>query len=209
MIKFDFKIRQKEHAAVPEQVDKQKNWIVLFPETASAARSRQDRFVYLDLLIARQGLPEAIKSGTEVYVTDLPNAIGSRVAYACIKPDLKSFDLLTLARKLVEVHIHAKATSIAIDISGFAARYRHRLGEAMVAAAATASVEMPSFKSKRKQDPLPHQLEIYGHVEQDAYRRTLAEAEGNALCRHLSILPPNKLTPTEYLATVKTLSKQH
>ncbi len=207
MIKFDFKIRQKQHAPVPDQVDKQKNWIVLFP--APSIRTRQDRFPYLDLLIARQDLPEGIKAGTGVYVTDLPNSIGTRVAYACIKPELKSFELLTLARKLVGVHKGAKSGSIALDIGSFDARQRHRLSEAIVAAAAAVSVDMPSFKSKPRDEQALRELHIFGHVAQDGYRRTLAEAEGNALCRYLSILPPNSLTPTEYLATIKTLSRQH
>jgi len=209
MIKFDFKIRQKQHAATPDQVDKQKSWIVLFPESAVSARGRHERFGYQDLLIARQDLPEPMKAGNEVYVTDLPNTTGSRVAYACIHPDLKSFELLTLARKLVAVHKSASSGSIALDVSAFSARQRQRLCEAIVAAAAAASVAMPSFKSKQKDVLLPRQLEIYGHVEHDGYRRTLAEAEGNALCRYLSILPPNRLTPTEYLATIKTLTKLH
>jgi leucyl aminopeptidase len=209
MIKFDFKIRQKQHAATPDQIDKQKCWIVLFPESAVSARGRQDRFVHLDMLVARQGLPQAMKAGSEVYVTDLPNTLGSRVAYACILPDLKSFELLTLARKLVAVHKGARSGSIALDVSAFSSRQRQRLCEAIVAAAAATSVAMPSFKSKVKDTLLLRQLEIYGHVEDDGYRRTLAEAEGNALCRYLSILPPNRLTPTEYLATIKALSKQH
>jgi leucyl aminopeptidase len=209
MIKFDFKIRQKQQAAAPDQVDKQKNWIVLFPEGAGATHTRQEHFPYRDLLINRLDLPEPIKAGTEVYITDLPNTIGSKVAYACIKPDLASFELLTLARKLVAAHKSASSRRIAVDVSGFKAGQRHRLCEAIVAAAAAASVDMPSFKSKPSTVKPVNEIDIYGHVEKDGYRRTLAEAEGNALCRYLSILPPNQLTPTEYLASIRTLASQH
>lgn len=209
MIKFDFKIRQKQRTATHDQVDKLKNWIVLFPEPVASTRNRQDRFPYLDLLVARRELPEQFKAGTAVCVTDLPNTIGTRVAYACIKPDLKSFELLTLARKLVGAHQRVKSGTIALDVSGFGVRQRYRLCEAIVAAAAATSVDMPSFKSKPKDEQALKELHIFGHVEQDGYRRTLAEAEGNGLCRYLSILPPNKLTPTEYLGTIKSLSKDN
>ncbi len=209
MIKFDFKIRQNQQAAAPDQVDKLKNWIVLFPERAPATRARNDQFPYLDRLITRLDLSEGIKAGTEVHVADLPNSISSRVAYACVKPDLPSFELLTLARKLVAVHKSAKSRHIAVDVSGFNASQRQRIGEAIVAATAAASVGMPSFKSKPATAKPVKQLDIFGHVEKDGYRRSLAEAEGNGLCRYLSILPPNQLTPTEYLSTIRTLSKQH
>lgn len=38
-------------------------------------------------------------------------------------------------------------------------------------------------------------MHLYGVVRPDAYKRTLAEAEGNALTRYLSMLPSNYLTP--------------
>ena len=209
MIKFDFKIRQSQRTATTDQVDKLRNWIVLFPEVSLSRADLQAHFPYLKLLITRQSATAALKASTEIYVTDLPNATGSRVAYACISPDLKSFELLTLARKLVAVHTGKKAGSIALDVSSFPARQQHRICEAVVAAAASASVAMPSFKSKRNDEKLLRQLDIYGYVEKDGYCRTLAEAEGNALCRYLSILPPNKLTPTEYLASLKSLSKEN
>lgn len=206
MMKFSFKIRQKNRTATQTEADAQKHWIVLFPESAITAKSRGAMFPWLDLLIDRQSASEPMKAGTEVYTTDLPNSNGSRVAYACIDPALKSFELLTLARKLIAAH--KRADTIALDISAFSAKHKPKLCEAIVAAAAAASAEMPSFKSKRD-EKLLQQIEIFGHQEKDGYRRTLAEAEGNALCRYLSILPSNLLTPTEYLSEVKTLAKEH
>jgi len=209
MIKFDFKIRQKPLAPTTTQVDKLKNWIVLFAEPAAAARRQSEPFPYQPLLTARLSGSAPLRAGSEVYVTDLPNSIGSRVAYACIKPDIKSFELLTLARKLVAVHKKLNAGSIAVQVSGFGAAEQHRICEAVVAAAASASVDMPSFKSKPAKASALNQLEIYGHVQKDGYRRTLAEAEGNALCRWLSVMPSNKLTPTDYLAHIKSLSRDN
>ena len=207
MIKFDFKIRQKHRAPTPKQIDEQAHWIVVLPGTST--RAGDDRFPYTELLVARRSQLTEADCDTEVYTTDLPNPAGSRVAYAFITPDLKSFDLLTLARKLVGVHVPRNVTSIAVHISGFGARRKQHIAEAVVAAAAAASLEMPSFKSKKKPMARPSELEIYGHVQGDGYRRTLAEAEGNVLARYLSVLPGNKLTPTEYLKQIRSLSRQN
>ena len=96
---MDFKITQKRQHPSAREIDGQSNWIVLLPPDAAATKAD---FAYLEVLKDRRkraGGKDKTDSGP--VVTDLPNQAGSRVAFACIKPDLAGFDLLTLARKLV------------------------------------------------------------------------------------------------------------
>ena len=99
-MKFDFKIRQKRAAPGQNAVDSRENWMVLY------APGGQDKntFPYQETLAARRGRVTREDTDAEPHVTDVPNDTGSRVSYACIKPDIGSFELLTLARKLVAAY---------------------------------------------------------------------------------------------------------
>jgi len=207
VIKFNFKISQKRQPPVQKQVDERSNWIVLLP--VSAPRRKRETFPYHELLSARRSRLTKKEQDSDPLVTDLPNDRGSRVAFACVHPDISSFELLTLARKLVAAHDTGNCPEISLYVGGFSEKQRQRLAEAVVAAAASASVAMPGFKSRKDDRVRPGRLEIFGLVQSTGFRRTLAEAEGNALARYLSILPPNRLTPAIYLQQIKSLSREN
>jgi len=128
---------------------------------------------------------------------------------ACIKDNISSFELLTLARKLVAEHDAYETNEIAVSASGFDEAQTERITEAIIAAILTASAEMPSFKSKKEQSTKLSRISIYGIKKSHGFKRTFAEAEGNALARSLSMLPSNKLTPSIYLKRVKELAKEN
>ena len=204
---MDFKITQKRQHPSAREIDGQSNWIVLLPPDAAATKAD---FAYLEVLKDRRkraGGKDKTDSGP--VVTDLPNQAGSRVAFACIKPDLAGFDLLTLARKLVAVHHKQQAAHIAVCVPGFKEEHRERLLEAVVAAAAAAAARMPSYKQDKDGHKDLRRLEVYGIKASHGFRRTLAEAEGNALARHLSLLPSNKLNPGDYLKKVRALARDN
>jgi leucyl aminopeptidase len=50
---------------------------------------------------------------------------------------------------------------------------------------------------------------LYGFAAKDGFSALRALAAGNALCRELSVLPPNELTPGAYRERVKALAKEH
>jgi len=209
MINFDFKISQKARAPSQKQIDATQNWIVIVPVHSDARNPNKDSFPYEEMLQLRRARLTREAGDIEPHTMDLPNLRGSHVAFVCIKPGMKAFDLLTLARKLVAAHKQQKPKSVSLYLGNFDKDEKQRIAEAVVAAAAAASVVMPSFKSRKADQQELRELQIYGIVQRDGYRRTLAEAEGNALARYLSMLPPNKLTPGEYLKQIKILSKQH
>jgi leucyl aminopeptidase len=204
---MDFKISQKQQHPSKKEIDGQASWIVLLPPDTGAKKAD---FAYLDVLKERRKRAGGKdKTDTGPVVTDLPNQAGSRVAFACIKPDLAAFDLLTLARKLVDVHHKQQAAHIAVCVPGFKTELRERLLEAVVAAAAAAAARMPSYKHGGNGRKDLRRLDVYGIKTSHGFRRTLAEAEGNALARHLSLLPSNKLSPGDYLKKVRALAREN
>ncbi|MGK0298489.1 MAG: leucyl aminopeptidase [Gammaproteobacteria bacterium] len=204
MINFEFTLRQKNRAPKQKEVDEQKDWVVLFPSTIRAT----GKFPYHDHLERRiKDIDD--KSDIEIQTMDLPNEPGTRVVFACIKPDITSFELLTLGRKLVKAHKPGKEATLSLHVTGYTDKQNLRIAEALVAATAAASAIMPNYKTSKTSNNRYIQINIYGVLSSDGYKRTLAEAHGNALCRYLSMLPPNILTPSDYLKKLQLLSKAY
>ncbi len=200
---MQIKLQQHKAAAKKTDIDKFSNWIMVFPETISLSRP------YANLLTERRKVTGRKKTDGSPVVCDLPNKRVSHVAFACIKKEISSFELLTLARKLVAKHKAYDAKELSICVADFDELQTERVIEAVVAAALSAAAEMPSFKSKKETAVALSKLHVYGINKSHGFRRTFAEAEGNALARSLSMLPSNKLTPALYLKKVKVLAKEN
>lgn len=140
-------------------------------------------------------------------VMDLPNRKATHLSVACIKPDIDSFSLLTLARKLLKSHRGVE--TLGLVIAGFNRKERERFAEALLAATLAANAEMPVFKKKTTRETKLETVRLFGINARHGFRRTFAEAEGNALARSLAMLPPNKLTPADYLKRTKTLAAEN
>ena len=197
------KLHQNKAAVKKLNIDKVSNWIMMFPEKISQSHP------YVSVFKARRKVTGSKKTDTSPAVCDLPNKQASHVALACIKEDISSLALLTLARKLVAEHDAYKAKEIGVSVTGFDEAQTERITEAIIAAILTAAADMPSYKSKKKQAAKLSGIHIYGIKKSHGFKRTFAEAEGNALARSLSMLPSNKLTPSIYLKRVKQLAKDN
>ena len=141
-------------------------------------------------------------------LTDLPNDKATRVAISTIKADLSEFELLTLARELVNDHQAFQATELGIAVIGFSAKKSARVAEALLAATLAANAQMPDYHSKRKSRNRLEQVHLYGVPKKYRFKRTFAEDEGNALARYLTALPQNELTPTLYRKRISELAKE-
>ena len=139
-------------------------------------------------------------------LTDLPNDKAGRVALSTIKPDQSTFELLTLARKLVDGHHDYQARKLGIAVIGFTTKKSARVAAALMAAALAADADMPDFHSKRKDRNKLEQVHLYGVPDKYSFERTFAEDEGNALARYLTALPQNELTPTLYRKRIARLA---
>ena len=191
-----FSLSQVARDPVQSEIDAATDWIIVF--NAQPGHRAMSEFPYAQVMQERRGKLGITEPDREPVVMDLPNAAGSRVALACIKADLDAFKLLTLARKLVAVCRARKASTVQAAIAGFDRAAADRIAEAIIAATAAVAAQMPSFKHSKQPPVVLHSLKVYGIKARHGFRRPLAEAEGNAVARYLSMLPANKLTPALY-----------
>jgi len=141
---------------------------------------------------------------------DLPNARSTTVHWLVLEPGLGAFTRLTRAREAIAriagaagPHLHLLPTQYADDTATEVAV------EALLAAALARTGRLPDLRAKPQRRP-PEGFEsitVYGHRAAHGYRRTLAEAEGAALTRYLTTLPPNHLTPRDYRGILTRLAR--
>ena len=183
------------------------HWVIVIREPEG--KRGWPYFPYRDVLQKRhQRLRRNADDGPPSLLTDLPNDKAGRVALSIIKPDLSTFELLSLARKLLDGHHGYRATELGIAVIGFSTKQSARVAEALLAAALAADAEMPDYHSKRKDHSKLEQVHLYGVPEKYGFERTFAEDEGNALARHLTALPQNELTPALYRKRIAGLAKE-
>jgi leucyl aminopeptidase len=202
---IDFK--QTRQRAGEAQIDMLSAWTVVLPEE-DLERSFA-RMAYGPVLAQRSArLPGGLKPNTP-FTTDLPNAAGSRVALATVGRDIESFELLTLARKLVAVHATLKPAAVGVYIAGFRVRAAERIAEAMLAAILAAVAPMPDRRSKPEAPWGLGTIQLFGVAPGHRFRRSFAELEGSSLARYLAALPPNELTPTQYRKQLAIIAKEN
>ena len=161
---------------------------------------------YGDVIAQRLRARKKKLSGDSVFITDLPNARGTRVSLACVPQDSDAFSLLTLARKLIAPHAGERVALVcAIADRALAAR----AAEAVVAAALAAAGQPPSYRSRPEPASILKEIHVYAAAAPDRYRRTRAEALGNQLARHLTGLPANALTPARYRQQLRQLARRY
>ena len=197
-------IKLQQHQAIfsQQQADKIANCLVVLAETVTA-----DDVPYFEVFNKKRKAVSG--SVAKALCCDLPNTLNSHIAFAYIQPDLSSFELLTLAAKLVQNHQPYHPKKLGIAVQGFSPEQQARIIEALLAATLARFTSMPDFKSNPKPKPSLNLIHIYGSLQKNDFRQTFAEAEGNALARFLSMLPPNKLTPSSYLRKIKKLAKEN
>jgi len=153
-------------------------------------------------------------------------ADGTLVAWAMLDFGKDTFALQTQVRKALQLLLDEQPKAIAIAVSGDAAQ-RQRAAELAVYGAWVNGALLPVHKKKDERKPL-QKINLYGvnksvgrvltrHVglksdpQQDihgnAFDALRAQAAGNLLCRELTVLPPNELTPGMYRSRVKKLAQ--
>ena len=194
-----------------QDLDAQPHWIVLLP---SPEKAPWEAIPYGEVLKRRHAAFPSSQRKEQVIATELPNVLGTRVCFACVKPatdrlETGCFETLTLARKLAAKALAFEPKAVALWVSGFEDTTREKLAEALIAALLAASVDMPSYKSRPNEQTRLTRIDLYGLVVQHAFARTFAEAEGNNLARYLTCLPANELTPGSYRDCIKRLAAEN
>ncbi|MBI4938397.1 MAG: leucyl aminopeptidase family protein [Nitrosomonadales bacterium] len=132
---------------------------------------------------------------------------GALVAWAALEFTNDVFTLQTQVRKGVQLLLDEKPDTLAIAVLGDETQ-RGRAAELAVYAAWVNGAPLPSHKKKNGLRPL-QKIELSGFGGKKIFSALNAQAEGNLLCRSLTMLPPNELTPAAYRARIAELARQH
>ena len=153
-------------------------------------------------------------------------ANGTLVAWAMVDLDKDTFAQQVQVRKGLQLLLEEQPKSIAIAVNGDAAQ-RQRMAELAVYGAWVNGALLPVHKKKDERKAL-QKIEVYGldagansfaqgsksgrmnsplqAASKKAFDALKAQAAGNLLCRELTVLPPNELTPGAYRQRVKKLA---
>lgn len=205
---MNIKLQQHTKQPAEKQIGSLTNWIILIHYPVREKMLAE--LPHGDALAARHKRIGGKKpDNNRPVIMDLPNKTGGHVSLACIVATITSFDLLTLARKLVDGHKAYQPEQLGIIVAGFEKKDAERMAESVIAAALAAAAEMPQFKSRKDLKIKLRGIHLYGVRATHRFKQTFAEAEGNALARSLSMLPSNKLTPSDYLKRIRTLARKY
>ncbi|MDD5056418.1 MAG: leucyl aminopeptidase family protein [Sideroxydans sp.] len=150
-------------------------------------------------------------------------ADGALVAWAMVDSDKDTFAQQVQVRKGLQLLLEEQPKTLAISVSG---EHAQRAAELAVYGAWVNGALLPVHKKKDERKAL-QKIEVYGldvGANSFAQRRTngrinsplqetfdalKAQAAGNLLCRELTVLPPNELTPGIYRQRVKKLAQDN
>jgi leucyl aminopeptidase len=130
---------------------------------------------------------------------------GALVAWAMLDFEKDTFALQTQVRKVLQLLLEENPKELSIVVMGDEMQ-RKRAAELAVYGAWVNGSPLPVHKKKAERKPLK-KIELYGYADKEAFDSIKAMASGNLLCRELTVLPPNELTPGQYRARIKKLAQ--
>ncbi|MBY0575508.1 MAG: leucyl aminopeptidase family protein [Gallionellaceae bacterium] len=134
-------------------------------------------------------------------------ANGALVAWGMLDFEKDMFAQQVQVRKALQLLLGESPKSIAIAVLGNDAQ-RRRAAELAVYGAWVNGALLPVHKQKNERKPL-QKIELFGYSDKKTFAPLKAQAEGNLLCRTLTVLPPNELTPGLYRKRIEEIAKQH
>ncbi len=135
-------------------------------------------------------------------------ADGSLIAWAMLDYSKTIFAVQTQVRKAMQLLLEEQPASVTIIVLGDEVQ-RKQAAEAAIYAAWVNGAPLPLHKKKTDQRKPLQKIALYGFADSKIFADLKAQAEGNFLCRTLTVLPPNELTPGAYRARVKKLAQTY
>ena len=129
---------------------------------------------------------------------------GSLVAWAMLDMEKDAFSILALIRKAMQPLLEEHPSEIAIIVVGDEAQ-RKRAAELSAFVALANGTPLPVHR--KEENRILKKIAIYGF--DGSLEHVRAAAEGNFLCRSLTVLPPNELTPLLFRKRLQKLAKAH
>lgn len=197
--------RLQQHAGAPAAAAQRRHSHILFllPKANRLSDDWPEREALAALLKRRR-----MKVG-ELGKTPLAGSLDNGVLAAwCMLDRVKSpFESQTTAKNALQLLFAENPREIAIVVPGDAA-HRKYAAEVAVYCAWVNGARLPERKKKTEHRPL-RTIDLYGYRDKEDFSVLRARAEGNVLCRELTMLPPNELTPAAYRVRIRDLAKQY
>jgi len=127
---------------------------------------------------------------------------GALVVWAMVDEQQNTFSQHSQVRKALQLLLEDQPKQISIHTLGNQAQ---ALAELAVYGAWVNSALLPVQKKKDERKPL-EKITLIGQFDAAPFDLLRAQAAGNLLCRELTILPPNQLTPANYRQRIKKLA---
>jgi leucyl aminopeptidase len=134
-------------------------------------------------------------------------ADGALVSWAALDSSATVFEQQVQIRKAAEILFAESPAKLTIVVLGTEDE-RYKASQLALYVAWINGMPLPTMKRKPECNPL-EQIVLLGYRDGDNFLSTKAKAEGNVLCRLLTTLPPNELTPKAYRRRIAVLAKQH
>jgi leucyl aminopeptidase len=196
--------------------------LVLLPKSKALPKDAQHADLLASVLKRRDMKAEELAKSP----VSANAANGTLVVWAMLDTAKDTFSQQVQIRKALQLLLDEQPKAIAISVSGDAAQ-RQRMAELAVYGAWVNGSPLPVYKKKDERKPL-QKIEVYGldvgansfaqgkrsgrinsplQANNDAFDALKAQAAGNLLCRELTVLPPNELTPSAYRVRIKKLAQ--
>ena len=193
-----------QHAAAPNAAASRKHTHFLFilPPARQLSREWPAGDVLASLMARRRmKAGELAKSAVSGNLRD-----GALASWVMLDASKSTFAAHATLRGALQPLLAENPAEIAIVVSGDDAQRKYAAQIAVYCAWVNGAA-LPERKKKRERKPLTS-IHLYGHRDPDEFAAWRARAEGNVLCRELTVLPPNELTPATYRERIKQLARE-
>lgn len=198
---MSLKLQQFAEIGIQKPLSSAKHHLLVLTENT------ENGFIFADALHAKLVRSQSAFKDLAKAPLTLDLADGDVLSAVVLKADLNMFQRHTLLRKAVKPLLDENPEALNIIVLGDAeTREAHACAAYYVTTVNAA--ELPTRKKDEKHKPLKN-INIYGYKANHDYGYVNARVAGNTLCRSLTMLPPNELTPTIYREKVKNLAKEH
>ena len=197
--------RLLQHASAPAGAALRSHSHILFilPQSKAVAGTWPGQEVLKALLVRRRMKPGEL--GKTPLAGTLRN--GALAVWVMADSGKSQFELQSTVRSALQMLLAENPPGVAIVVLGDAAQRQHAAATAVYCAWVNGAV-LPERKKKAERKPLKT-IHLYGYRDKDDFPALRGRAEGNVLCRELTVLPPNELTPATYRGRLKQLAKEH
>lgn len=199
------KLEQTNAPMTVKDLERVRHAVMVLPKTSRPDALRGVPFseTLLRALARRRKKPEDLAKSP--IATDLPQ--GGLAAWVMLGSGQSRFEQLTALRKAVQLLMTETPESLDIGVFGSPAE-RQRAAEIAVYAAWVNGIRLPERKKEADGSAL-RSIRLSGHRSGHGFALQRAIATGNALCRELTVLPPNELSPAHYRERVRALARTH